>query len=59
MSIRFDLSVGPKVEHITPADALTKRGIDRIIQTAFPDSNNNYGHDFIFLFTMPDDTQAA
>ncbi|CAJ1036174.1 hypothetical protein, conserved [Leishmania lindenbergi] len=59
VSIRFDLDIGPKIEFISPPDALTKEGKVKLLRCAFPDCNPDCGYNFIFYFTMPDCTKAA
>ncbi|CCW60071.1 unnamed protein product [Phytomonas sp. EM1] len=57
--IRFDLDIGPKIEYITPHDALTENGKSEVIKYAFPDCNPDCDHNFIFNFSLEDCTQAA
>lgn len=59
VSIRFDLDVGPVVEHVAPRGALTTEGMRRIVQVAFPDCNPDCGHEFIFYFTIKDITLTS
>lgn len=56
VSIRFDLDVGPVVEHIVPSNALTSEGKNSITKIAFPDCNPECAHDIIFFFHMKDCT---
>lgn len=59
VSIRFDLDIGPVVEHIVPPDVLSDEGRKVITQVAFPDCNPESGHDLIFFFHMRDCTAAS
>ncbi|CAG9583736.1 conserved hypothetical protein [Leishmania major strain Friedlin] len=59
MSIRFDLDIGPKIEFVSPPDAITEEGKVKLLRCAFPDCNPDCGYNFIFYFTMPDCTTAA
>ncbi|KAG5490084.1 hypothetical protein JKF63_00203 [Porcisia hertigi] len=59
VSIRFDLDLGPKIESISPPDAITEEGKIKLLQCAFPDCNPDCGYNFIFYFTIPDCTTAA
>jgi hypothetical protein len=59
VSIRFDLDIGPKIESISPAHAITDEGKVKLLHCAFPDCNPDCGYNFIFYFTMPDCTTAA
>lgn len=54
VSVRFDLDIGPKVEHVSPRGALTDDGERLVAQAAFPDCNPDCGHEFIFFFTVRD-----
>jgi hypothetical protein len=54
VSVRFDLDIGPKVEHVSPRGALTDEGERLVAQAAFPDCNPDCGHEFIFFFTVRD-----
>nr|CCC93800.1 conserved hypothetical protein [Trypanosoma congolense IL3000] len=51
-SIRFDIDIGPVVEHVVPPDALTDEGKRLLTQVGFPDCNPECGHDLIFYFHM-------
>ncbi|GET93281.1 hypothetical protein, conserved [Leishmania tarentolae] len=59
ISIRFDLDIGPKIEFVSPPDAMTEEGKVKLLRCAFPDCNPDCGYNFIFFFTMPDCTTAA
>ncbi|ORC92959.1 uncharacterized protein TM35_000022850 [Trypanosoma theileri] len=59
VSIRFDLDIGPVIDHVVPSDALSDEGKRILTQTAFPDCNPESGHDLIFFFHMKDVTAAA
>ncbi|KAG5464777.1 hypothetical protein LSCM4_00218 [Leishmania orientalis] len=59
VSIRFDLDIGPKIEFVSPPDAVTEEGKVKLLHCAFPDCNPDCGYNFIFYFTMPDCTTAA
>ncbi|KEG08370.1 hypothetical protein DQ04_07341000 [Trypanosoma grayi] len=59
VSIRFDLDIGPVIEHVAPPDALSDEGKRILSQVAFPDCNPESGHDLIFFFHMRDCTAAA
>ncbi|KPA80163.1 hypothetical protein ABB37_05148 [Leptomonas pyrrhocoris] len=59
VSIRFDLDIGPKIECITPPNAITEEGKSKLLRCAFPDCNPDCGYNFIFYFTMADCTTAA
>ncbi|KAH8611445.1 putative Transport protein Avl9 Stabilization of polarity axis [Trypanosoma vivax] len=53
-SIRFDIDVGPVVEHVVPPNALDNEGKQALTHTAFPDCNPECGHDLVFFFLMKD-----
>ncbi|KAK7199925.1 hypothetical protein NESM_000040700 [Novymonas esmeraldas] len=59
VSIRFDLDIGPKIESVSPPNAITEEGKTKLLHCAFPDCNPDCGYNFIFYFTMPDCTTAA
>lgn len=52
VSVRFDLDVGPRVEHVSPRNMLTEEGERLVAQAAFPDCNPDCGHEFIFFFAI-------
>ncbi|EAN78073.1 hypothetical protein, conserved [Trypanosoma brucei brucei TREU927] len=58
-SIRFDIDIGPVVDHVAPHDVLTEEGKRLLTQASFPDCNPEYGHDLIFYFQMKEDSLGA